>query len=95
MAGRTVGEVSGPAGNLGGRPVLAPSVHVVVALGLAPFGVVFEQLDAPALNGRDLVPEGFKEGIRKTRGVKRLLREVGNCCSISTAFNLRPYWSCI
>jgi|SRR5690348_15885677 hypothetical protein len=55
------------------------SVHVVAALGLAPFGVVFEQLDAPALNGRGLVHEGFKEGIRKTRGVKRLLREVDNC----------------
>lgn len=34
--------------------------------------------DTQALDGRGLVPEGFKEGIRKTRGVKRLLREVGN-----------------
>jgi hypothetical protein len=53
---------------------------------------------AQALDGRGLVPEGFKEGIRKTRGVKRLLREVGNCLFYFYRVQFAPlleFWNCI
>ena len=39
---------------------------------------LFDVAAPQPLDGRLLVAEGFKEGERETRGVERLLREVGN-----------------
>jgi hypothetical protein len=67
--------------------VIAPSG----AVNVGPLG----RATAQALDGRGLVPEGFKELIRKTRGVKRLLREVGNGLFYFYRARLAPFWGCI